>query len=149
MKKQKGGNFYQKKKTELIVANNFKKSQIRSEPSKFKRFWKWVWYYLTFIWVWSWHNVKDCLWLFAIVVFIYSGSVWIFYAAAIFVGWSTALGKTLIGIGSGVWAWWLSPLGSPFILLCVVTTLGLKALFEGIKAIIRKRSENNNGKGKN
>ena len=151
MKKQKDkkdSTFYEKKKHELFIANNLKKSQIRQEPSKFKRFWKWVWYYLTFVWVWAWNNVKDCLWLFAIVVFVYSGSVWVFYASAIFVGWtSTDLGKSLIAIGSGVWAWWMSPLGSPFILLCVVTTLGIKALIESIKAIIRKKRAKN-GKSK-
>lgn len=138
-----------KKFSELEIEYKLKqeawKLKIRQEPNKHKRFWKWVLYWLAFPWVWAWTNIRD--WhtalLFVIVVVVYSGSVWGFYLAALFCGWtSTDVGKWLIGIGSGVWAWWLSPAGSPFILLCTVTTIGVKAIINKIRDHLIKRRTN-------
>ena len=119
-----------------------RKARIKAEPNKWKRFCKWCWFCFSFPWVWLWENLRDWqTWLlFLIVLAIYSGSVWGFYLAALLCGWTaTEAGKWLIGVGSSVWAWWLSPIGSPFIILCVSTTIGLKALINKIKDGIHKR----------
>ena len=40
---------------------------------------------------------------------------------------------TMFSIGSAVWVWWVSPIGSPFILLVTFTAIGIKALFNKIR----------------
>lgn len=121
-----------------------RKDKIRKEPNKFKRFWKWVLYLLTFPFVWVFYNIRD--WrtaiCFVISVLLWSASVWVFYLLAILTGWNTDTAKWFIGIGSAVWVWWLSPLGSPFILLCTITAIGMKSLFNVIKS--RKKFKNDN-----
>lgn len=128
------------------------RARIREEPKKGKRFWKWVWYVFVFPWKWAFVNIRD--WrtavIFLIVVLLYSGSVWGFYLGALFCGWtSTDAGKWLVGVGSAVWVWWLSPAGSPFILLCVSTTIGVKAIFDAIKARKERRKVNTKEEEKN
>lgn len=122
---------------------NRRKDKIRQEPNKFKRFWKWVWYYLTFPFVWVFYNIRD--WrsavCFAISVFLWSSSVWIWYALAIFTGVTTDTAKWFAGIGTSVWMWWISPLGSPFILLCTFTAIGMKMLWNKIKEHKNKKKE--------
>ena len=112
-----------------------RKIRIRLEQNRFKRFWKWVWYFLTFPFLWLFYNIRD--WRSAICVLIsfllWSASVWVFYLLAIITGWNTEIAKWFIGIGSAVWAWWLSPLGSPFILLVTSTSIAIKALFNKIR----------------
>lgn len=114
---------------------NRRKDAIRQEPKKFKRFWKWVWYLISFPWVWLFYNIRD--WRSAICVLIsfllWSASVWGFYLASLICGLTTDVAKWLWGIGTAVWAWWLSPVGSPFILLVTLTAIGMKAGFNKIK----------------
>lgn len=114
---------------------NIRKDKIRQETSKFKRFWKWIWYFISFPFVWLFYNIRD--WRSAICVVIafllWSVSVWGFYLAAIICGWSTPAAKWLIAIGSAVWGWWLSPAGSPFILIVTMTSIGLKAIWNKIR----------------
>lgn len=111
------------------------KSKIRQEPSRFKRFWKWVWYLIAFPFVWLFYNIRD--WRSAICVIIsfllWSCSVWLWYLLAMITGWNTETGKWFIGIGSAVWVWWASPVGSPFILLVTITAIGIKALWDKIR----------------
>lgn len=111
------------------------KAKIKADPSKFKRFWKWVWFLIAFPFVWLFYNIRDwrsgvCV---AISFLLWSSSVWIFYLLALITGWTTDAAKWFLGIGSAVWVWWLSPVGSPFILLVTFTAIGLKALFNKIK----------------
>lgn len=113
-----------------------RKAKIRLEPNKFKRFWKWAWYAIAFPWVWLFYNIRD--WRSAICVVIslllWSSSVWGFYLAALLCGWkSTEAGMWLFGIGTSVWVWWASPVGSPFILLVTMTAIGMKMLFDKLK----------------
>ncbi len=120
-----------------------RKIKIRLETNKFKRFWKWVWYYIAFPWVWLFYNITD--WRTAICVLIsaalWSSSVWAFYLAAVLTGLTTDVAKWLWGVGSAVWVWWLSPAGSPFILLVTLTSTGIKALWNKIRH--RKKDRNN------
>ena len=128
---------------EYAEKQNLWKINIRLTQNKFKRFWKWVLFYIAFPFVWLFYNIRD--WRSAVCVGIsmvlWSSSVWVFYLCAILCGWTTDVAKVLIGIGSAVWAWWLSPLGSPFILLVTFTAIGMKMLFNIIKDCNTKRKE--------
>ena len=111
------------------------KTHIRLLPTKFKRFWGWLWFLIAFPFVWLFYNIRD--WRTAIFIVIslllWSSSVWVWYLLAICSGWETELAKWFIGIGTTVWVWWASPVGSPFILLVTFTAIGMKALFNKIK----------------
>lgn len=143
MKKEKNKNTYLKKLEEQYKKKQLEwKTHIRLESNKFKRFWKWVWYLIAFPFVWLFYNVRD--WRSAICILIslllWSSSVWGFYLAALCCGWkSTEVGAWLFGIGSAVWVWWASPVGSPFILLVTMTGIGFKAIFDKLKG--RKKNE--------
>lgn len=108
-----------------------RKDNIRQEPNKFKRFWKWVWYLICFPFVWIFYNIRD--WrsaiCFLLSMVLWSASVWVFYVI-----YFITQNEWFLGIGIAVWAWWLSPLGSPFILLCTFTAIGMKALLNKIKS---------------
>lgn len=120
------------------------KTHIRLEPNKFKRFWMWVWFAIAYPWVWLFYNCRD--WRSAVCIVIsfllWSSSVWGFYLASAICGWtSTTAGAWLFGVGNAVWVWWISPVGSPFILLVTFTAIGMKMLFNKIKDCKAKRKE--------
>lgn len=117
------------------------KTKIRLKPSKAKRFWSWVWYFIAFPFVWLFYNIRDWRSLICIVIsfLLWSSSVWIFYLLALLIGWTSDAAKWFIGIGSAVWVWWLSPVGSPFILLVTFTAIGMKMLFNKIKSLGKHR----------
>lgn len=109
---------------------NKRKAKIKEEPSKFKRFWKWVWYIVCFPWVWLFYNVRDWRSLICLLISLalWSASVWVWYVL-----YFITQNEWFFGIGTAVWVWWLSPVGSPFILLSTMTAIGIKALFNKIK----------------
>lgn len=119
------------------------KTHIRIKPTKWQRFWGWIWYLIAFPFVWLFYNIRD--WRTAICILVsfllWSSSVWVFYLLALLTGWNTDTAKWFIGIGSAVWVWWASPIGSPFILLVTFTAIGIKALFNTIKSKIAKKSQ--------
>lgn len=107
-----------------------RKDKIRQEPNKFKRFFKWIWYLICFPWIWLFYNIRD--WRSAICVAIsfciWSASVWFFYLLYFLTN-----NPWFLGIGSAVWIWWISPVGSPFILLVTITAIGMKAFYNKLK----------------
>jgi hypothetical protein len=107
-----------------------RKAKIRLEPNKFKRFWKWVWYLIAFPWIWLFYNARDWRSVICIIISfaLWSASVWLFYLL-----YFLTQNAWFLGIGSAVWLWWISPVGSPFILLVTITAIGMKALFNKIK----------------
>ena len=111
------------------------KMKIRLDTNKFRRFWKWVWYLIAFPFVWLFYNVRDWHSLICVLIsfLLWSASVWGWYLAAAICGWTTDAAKWLLGIGSAVWVWWISPVGSPFILLVTFTSIGIKALYNKIR----------------
>ena len=111
------------------------KVHIRMKPSKWQRFWSWVWFLIAFPFVWLFYNIRDWRTAICIVIslLLWSSSVWIWYLLAIISGWTTDLAKWFAGIGTAVWIWWASPVGSPFILLVTFTAIGMKMLFNKIK----------------
>lgn len=124
------------------------KTSIRFKPTKWQRFWSWVWYLIAFPWVWLFYNIRD--WRTAICILVsfllWSSSVWVWYVLALCSGWTTDAAKWFLGIGSAVWIWWASPVGSPFILLVTFTAIGIKAIFNKIKNREKKSHRKNNAK---
>lgn len=112
------------------------KSKIKSEPNKWKRFWKWIWFFIAFPWVWTWQNIQD--WrtavIFVICFLVISSEVWVPYLI-----YFITKNAWWLGIGSACWLFWLGP-GTPFMLLCVACTAGVKAIFN--KLISRKERNN-------
>ena len=119
------------------------KMKIRLIPNRFKRFWNWVWYFIAFPFVWLFYNIRDWRSLVCVIIsfLLWSSSVWLFYLLAFITGWNTTTGKWFFGIGSAVWVWWLSPVGSPFILLVTFTAIAMKMLFNKIKSIRKKKKK--------
>ena len=110
------------------------KTRIRMKPTKWKRFWGWVWYLIAFPWVWMWTNIRDwhTFLIFALVCAIVSSEVWIPYLLALIFwnneGWRIGL----LSFGSACWLFWLGP-GTPFLVICIFLTIAVKALFNKIK----------------
>lgn len=122
------------------------KTHIRLKSSKWSRFWAWVWYLIAFPFVWLFYNIRD--WRTAVCIcvsaLLWSASVWVWYLLAIITGWNTDIAKWFIGIGSAIWVWWASTIGSTFILLVTFTAIGMKALLNKIKMKKEKKNEKEN-----
>ena len=130
----------QKRQTKFSqLEKDFKKQQlawkvhIRLEPNKWKRFWLWVWYFISFPVKWIWLNIRD--WrtaiIFVIVFLVISCEVWIPYLIG-FITWGTSFSKIMLGVGSTCWLFWLAP-GTPFLVICIGVTIGVKELFNKIE----------------
>ena len=119
------------------------KIKIRLKPKKSQRFWGWVGYFIAFPFVWLFYNIRDWRTAICIVIsfLLWSSSVWIWYLLAIITGWNTDVAKWFIGVGSAVWVWWASPVGSPFILLVTFTAIGMKMLFNKIKDVLSMKKK--------
>ena len=100
------------------------------------RFWQTIWKWLKSPFIWIKDNIKD--WrtavIFAIVLIIVSSSVWIFLLLGLITG-----NGWFYGIASAVFIWWQLP-GSPFFMLCIGITIGIKSLFNKVR---RKREDKN------
>ena len=109
------------------------KEKIRKEPKKFKRFLKWCLYFTIFPFVWLWENLHDwhTFLIFLIVFLVVSSEIWVPYLLGFIIGASTTTGKWLIGIASACWLFWLGP-GTPFTVICIGITMGIKALINRI-----------------
>ena len=101
-----------------------------------RKFWKMVWWWFKTPFVWIKDNIKDwrTLIIFAIVLIVMSSSVWLPLLFGIITG-----NGWFYGIASAVFIWWQLP-GSPFIMICIGITIGIKALFNKI----RGKHENKN-----
>ncbi len=128
MKKNKIAELYEAKQKEW-------KEKIRSKPTKWLRFWSWVWYSIAFPWVWLFYNIRD--WrtavIFVIVFVVLSSEVWLPYLIGLIFWNNNGVRITMFSIGSVCWLFWLGP-GTPFIVICISVTIGVKALFNKIKS---------------
>lgn len=117
--------------------SNKRKEKIKQEPSKWKRFWKWVWYLTTFPWIWCWYNFRD--WrtfvIFIIVMLVVGIEVWLPLLLGIILN-----NAWLIGIATVCEAFWLAP-GTPFVIICIFITIGIKGIFNKIRE--RKNDKKN------
>lgn len=104
------------------------KAKIKAEPSKCRRFWKWVWYLIAFPWVWTFYNIRD--WrtavIFVITFLVLSSEVWVPYLLGLILH-----SPWLMGIGTACWLFWLGP-GTPFMVICIMITITIKGLFNKI-----------------
>lgn len=110
------------------------KARIKLEPNKFKRFWKWVWYLIAFPWKWIWVNIRDwhTFLIFIITVLVVSSEVWVPYLIG-FICWNNEpLRISMMSVGSACWLFWAGP-GTPFLVICIVITIGVKGLFNKLK----------------
>ena len=109
------------------------KKKVREEPNKFKRFFKWIWFWISYPFIWIFYNIRD--WhtavIFVIVVLVVGSEVWIPYLLG-FITRGTDFSKWMLGVGSACWVFWLGPF-TPFMPLCIVITIGIKTLFNKIK----------------
>lgn len=107
------------------------KKEIKSKPH---HFWGLLWYYIKKPFVWIFDNIKD--WrtaiIFLIIFLLVSSEVWVSYLLA-FISWGTTFSKTMLGVASACWAWWLLPVGSPFMLICISLTILVKGVFNKIR----------------
>lgn len=130
---KKKQNRFQKLESKYKEDQKIAKEKIRQEPSKSKRFFKWIWYYLTFPFKWIWLNIRD--WrtalIFVIVMAVVSCEVWVPYLIGL-ITWGTSLSKIMFGVGSTCWLFWLGP-GTPFLIICIGITIGVKELFNKIE----------------
>ena len=110
------------------------KTRIRQEPSKAKRFWKWAWYLCAFPFLWIWVNIRD--WrtalIFVFVALIVSSEVWVPYLIAVICWNNEPVRISMLSVGSACWLFWIGP-GTPFLVICIGLTIGIKALFNKIK----------------
>ena len=110
------------------------KDRIKAEPNKFKRFWKWVWYLIAFPFVWIWVNIRD--WrtalIFVIVFLLVSSEVWVPYLIGAIFWNNEPLRISMFSVGSACWLFWLGP-GTPFLVICIGITIGVKGIFNKIK----------------
>lgn len=118
------------------------KTRIRLEQNKWKRFWKWVWYYLAFPFVWLYWNIRDfrTAIIFVIVFLVVSVEVWLPYLLALIFWGNEPFRITMLSVASACWIFWLGP-GTPFLPLCIGITIGVKAIFNKIKH--KKHHESN------
>ena len=110
------------------------KAKIKSEPNRLKRFFKWVLYLIVFPFKWLWYNIRD--WrtavIFIITVVVVSSEVWVPYLLGFIFYANEALRITMFSVGSACWLFWLGP-GTPFIIICIGITIGVKEIFNRIK----------------
>lgn len=144
--------YTEKIKAEYKRHQLIRKVHIRFEPKRSRRFWMRVEDVIFFPFRWLWYNIRD--WRSAVCIIIslllWSSSVWAFYLASLLNGWTTTpKGRWLFGIGSTVWVWWASPVGSPFILFVTFTGIGMKMVFDKIIDIRQKRRKSNENKNNN
>lgn len=119
------------------------KTHIRMEPRKSRRFWMWIWYFIAFPWVWIFYNIRD--WhtalIFVIVCAAVSSEVWVPYLLAL-IFWNNEPWRIgLLSFGSACWIFWAGP-GTPFLVICITITIGIKSLFN-------RHSEKRNNKNNN
>ena len=122
------------------------KIHIRLETNKYKRFWKWIWFFVAFPWVWLWVNIRDwrTFLIFAVVFLLVSSEVWFPYLIGLVFWNKEALRISMFSVGSSCWLFWAAP-GTPFLVICIGITIAIKGLFNKIKS----KKELNRYKDKN
>lgn len=110
------------------------KKQIKDEPKRLKRFFKWIAYWFVFPWKWLFVNIRDfrTFIIFGIVFLVISCEVWVPYIIYFItkdIWW--------VGIGTACWTFWALP-GTPFLVICITLTIIIKGLFN---KLVRKKEK--------
>lgn len=117
------------------------KAVIKLEPSRWKRFWKYVWLLIKWPWRWLWMACHDwkILLIYLFWTLALSSEVWVMYILGLCCQ-DAARKAWYFGIASTCWLWWLGP-GTPFMPLCIALTIGTKALIDKIANYRNNRKE--------
>lgn len=107
------------------------KTKIRMKPTRTKRFFAWIWFWITFPVIWIWNNIRD--WrtavIFVLTFLAVSSEVWVPYAIA-FMFWNNEpLRISMLSVATACWLFWLGP-GTPFLVIVISLTIAIKALFD-------------------
>lgn len=121
---------------EYKAKSEARKAKIRQEPKKVKRFFKWVWYIIAYPFIWLFYNMRDPRSAICILIsfVIWSGTVWIPALIGLIFR-----NPAIWAIAGAIWVWWLSPFGSPFIELVIITGIGFKAILNKLNQRREKR----------
>lgn len=110
-----------------------RKAKIRLEPSKFKRFWKWIWFWVSFPWIWTFYNIRD--WktfiIFLVVFLVVSSEVWVPYLLGCICWSNEPFRITMFSVASACWLFWLGP-GTPFMVIVITITIAIKSIFNKV-----------------
>lgn len=125
------------------ILDSYKNYQLKWKTSirlKGNHWYSWLWYFIAFPFVWIFYNIRD--WrtavIFVIVFLTVSSEVWVPYLIALICWYNEPLRITMLSVASACWLFWLGP-GTPFLVICISLTMGIKALFNKR----RKKDEKN------
>ena len=112
-----------------------RKAKIRAKPTKWKRFWGWVWFLLTFSFVWVFYNIRD--WrtfiIYCLVNVLVSSEIWIPFFIATVCWYNEPLRNSMISAGmAGILFWNVVPF-TPYIAICIFLTIAIKSVFNKIR----------------
>ena len=119
---------------EFKEKQSLEKEKIKAIPSKGKRILKWIIYLCVFPFKWLWVNIRDyrTAIIFALVFIVLSSEVWVPYLIGVICWANEPVRISMFSVGSACWLFWLGP-GTPFLVICIGLTIGVKALFNKIK----------------
>lgn len=145
MKKQKN-TYFNKIEEEYKLKQQEEKAKIKSEPNKWKRFWKWVLFWILFPWKWIFVNIRDwrTLVIFIIVFLLVSSEVWVPYLIG-FICWNNeTLRISMFSVGSAGFLFWNVVPCTPFLTICIGLTIAIKGIFNKIREVKKDGKENTN-----
>lgn len=124
-------------------SQKMRKAIIRLEPSRWKRFWKWVWFFLSWPFRYIWAEVHD--WRFVVIfvatMAVVGSEVWVPLVLAWIFWGDESFRITMLSVSGTCEAFWLAPF-TPFLPLCIAITMGIKSLIEKIKEKRTKKMKN-------
>lgn len=128
---------------EFKEKQSLEKQKIKEVPNKAKRMLCWALYLCVFPFKWLWVNIRDyrTAIIFVIVFIVVSSEVWVPYLIGVICWANEPVRILMFSVGSACWLFWLGP-GTPFLVICIGLTIGVKALFNKIKYRRKKVKEN-------
>lgn len=119
---------------EFKEKQSLEKQKIKEVPNKAKRMLYWGLYLCVFPFKWLWVNIRDyrTAIIFVIVFIVVSSEVWVPYLIGVICWANEPVRISMFSVGSACWLFWLGP-GTPFLVICIGLTIGVKALFNKIK----------------
>lgn len=128
---------------EFKEKQSLEKQKIKAIPNKAKRMLYWGLYLCVFPFKWLWVNIRDyrTAIIFVIVFIVVSSEVWVPYLIGVICWANEPVRISMFSFGSACWLFWLGP-GTPFLVICIGLTIGVKALFNKIKYRRKKAKEN-------
>lgn len=122
------------KDDELKAKRKAKMDEIKKEPNKWKRMWKFIWHWTTYPFIWIWNNIRDwrTFLIFLIVFLIVSCEVWVPYLLGT-ITWGSDFSKTMMGVGTACLLFWNVVPCTPFLAICITLTIITKSIFNRLR----------------